>query len=163
MPVSDKSDSFATDVWTRSDLKTNSEGDWKGCIVLALRSCQGRVYVIRAICALSAAFHVACSSLPPTLPPPLFFPPPSLFPTVTPSTPSASFSAMATFGPNQPFPGSSSASAPQPGPSNSEQTTWDGDEMSASLLSSPHCVPSIPPRLSSLTSRVFLPLPPMQV
>ena len=75
---------------------------------------------------------------------------------MTPSTPSTSFPAMATSGPNQPIPGPSSASAPQsqPFPSNSDQTTWDGDEMSASLLSLSFTLPTYP--ISRLTSRVFL-------
>jgi hypothetical protein len=56
---------------------------------------------------------------------------------------------MATIGPSQQPPGSSSAPPPQPppGPQSSEQITWEGDKMYASLL--PHPSPQ------------SLPLPPL--
>lgn len=89
--------------------------------------------------------HLPCLAFAPS-----FF----LFPAATPSPPSASFSAMATSGSS----GSSSASAPQPQPvpSNSDQTTWDGDEMSASLLSLSFTLPTSPVPSSHLAC---IPLP----
>ena len=90
----------------------------------------------------------------PTIPPPLPLPPLD-----------TSFFTMATSGPNQPPLGSSSVSAPQqpiPNPSNSDQITWDGDKMYASLSHptriSPH-VSHVPSLSLSDLARVPLPSP----